>query len=335
MRKTIILSLLSIFLLVPNLSYGAAYYEGKTLTIVVGYKPGGGYDQYARLLAKHLSKYIPGNPSVIVQNMPGGGSVIAANSIYTTAKPDGLTIGTFNNSLVFNQLTKSQGVRFDLTKFAWIGSVASDVAVVAIRSDLPYKTAEDLRKAKEIVVGATGTGDTSYIVPIFLKEYAGIPFKIIVGYSSSSDVMLSIERKETDGRAGSYVSILPFIERGLVRPVIRSNVGISIPGVKDLPVDENLATTAKGKAVMAVRSGPEKMYRPYVAPPGTPENVMKILRDAFAGVTQDKAFLADASKSNMIVQLTTADGVLKIVRNVLSQPPEIADEIARFFKAEE
>ncbi|MGE5216031.1 MAG: Bug family tripartite tricarboxylate transporter substrate binding protein [Chloroflexota bacterium] len=333
MSSTAWLMVTAFLMLQPPLACAASYYEGKTITIVVGYKPGGGYDQYARLLAKHLPRYIPGSPTVIVQNMPGGGSVIAANYIYATAKPDGLTIGTFNNSLVFNQLTKSKGVRFDLTKFAWIGSVASDVAVVAIRSDLPYKTAADLRNAKEIVMGATGTGDTSYVVPIFLKEYAAMPFKLVVGYSSSSDVMLAIERKEVDGRAGSYVSILPFIQRGLVRPLIRSNVDIA--AVRNLPTDESLATSAKGKAVMAVRSGPEQMYRPYVATPGTPDSVMKILRDAFAQATSDKALLADAKKSSMTVEFTPADGVLKIVRNVLSQPPEIANEIGKFFKAEE
>jgi tripartite-type tricarboxylate transporter receptor subunit TctC len=331
--KSVVAAFFFVVLLLQGSSYGANYYDGKTITIVVGYKPGGGYDQYARLIAKHLPKYIPGNPTVIIQNMPGGGSVIATNYVYTTAKPDGLTIGTFNNSLVFNQLTKSPAVRFDLTKFAWIGSVASDVAVIAVRSDLPYKTVDDLRKAKEIVMGATGTGDTSYVVPVFLKEYAGIPFKMIVGYSSSSDVMLAIERKEVDGRAGSYISVLPFIERGLVRPLIRSNVDIA--AVRKLPTDESLATTAKGKAVMAVRSGPEQMYRPYVAPPATPENVMKILRDAFAKVTSDKALLADAAKSNMTVQFTPADGVLKLVQSALTQPPEIAAEIGKFFKAEE
>ncbi len=329
-RKLIFLIAL---LWIPGFSYGANYYDGKTITIVVGYKPGGGYDQYARLFAKHLPKYIPGAPTVIIQNMPGGGSVIAANYVYGTAKPDGLTIGTFNNSLVFNQLTKSAAVRFDLTKFAWIGSLASDVAVVAIRSDLPYKTAADLRKAKEIVMGATGTGDTSYVVPAFLKEYAGMPFKMIVGYSSSSDVMLAIERKEVDGRAGSYISILPFIERGLVRPVIRSNVDIA--AVKNLPTDESLATSPKGKAVMAVRAGPEQMYRPYVAPPGTPENVMKILRDGFAKAAADKELLADAKKSKMTVDFTPGDRVLKIVRSTLGQPPDIANEIGKFFKAEE
>ena len=145
--------------------------------------------------------------------------------------------------------------------------------------------------------------------------------------------MLAIERKEVDGRAGSYVSILPFIERGLVRPLIRSNVDIA--AVRNLPTDESLAVSAKGKAVMAVRSGPEQMYRPYVAPPGTPDATIKILRDAFAKVTLDKALLADAKKSEMAIQFTPADDVLKIIRDVLKQPPEIANEIGKFFKAEE
>ena len=144
------------------LVHAASYYEGKTITIVVGYKPGGGYDRYARLFAKHLTKHIPGSPAVIIQNVPGANSIIAANQIFSATKPDGLTLGTFNNGLVIAQLTKVEGVRFDLTKFAWIGSVASDAAVLTVRTDLPYKNVDDLRKAKEaVIIGATGPGSST------------------------------------------------------------------------------------------------------------------------------------------------------------------------------
>ena len=331
MRKVNAVTLFFAFLLVPFLSYGASYYEGKTLTIVVGYKPGGGYDTYARLLAKHLPKYLPGNPTIVVQNMPGANSIIGANHLYSVAKPDGLTIGTFNNGLVIAQLTRVEGVSFDLTKLSWIGSVANDAAVLTLRSDLPIKTVDDLRKVKEpVVIGATGPGSSTFDFPALLKEFAGINVKIISGYSSSSDVMLAIERKEVDGRAGSYASILPFIERGLVRPLVRTRV--SVPEIEKLPVDEDLATSARGKAILAIRSTPEAIYRPYAAPPGTPAEAMKMLRDAFAKVTSDKDLLADAKKGKVPIAYVSAEDSLKLIREVLNQPPEMAQEIAKYIK---
>ena len=314
----------------PVLALGASYYEGKTLTIVVGYKPGGGYDRYARLYAKYLPKHIPGSPTIIIQNMPGANSIIAANHLYSVAKPDGLTIGTFNNALTTAQLTKVEGVKYDLTKFSWIGSAASDAVILVVRSDLPYKTFDDMRKAKEIVIGTTGPGSSTHDFPSILKEFTGLNFKLVSGYSSSADVMLAIERKEADGRAGSYDSIKPFIDLGLVRPVIRNR--ISAPGIEKLPVDEQLTKDPKGKAIMAVNAAPTSIYRPFVAPPGTPAEVMKVLRDAFANASKDKELLAEAKKSKMTIDFASAEEALKIVREVLSQPAEMAREIGKYIK---
>jgi tripartite-type tricarboxylate transporter receptor subunit TctC len=320
-----------VLVMIPGLSYGANYYDGKTITIVVGYKPGGGYDRYARLLAKYLTTYIPGHPVVVIQNMPGGGSIISANHIYSVAKPDGLTIGTFNNALSTAQLIKVRGVKFDLTKFAWIGSAASDAVILSIRSDLPYKTVDDMRKAKEIVVGTTGPGSSTHDFPSILKEFAGFNnFKLVPGYSSSSDIMLAVERKEVDARAGSYDSIKPFIDRGLVRVVIRNRT--SAPGIEKIPVDEDLTTSPMGKAIMKVNGVPTKIYRPFVAPPGTPENVIKILRTAFADALKDKGLLAEAKKAKLTVDFTPADECVKVVREVLNQPPELAKEMAKYIK---
>jgi tripartite-type tricarboxylate transporter receptor subunit TctC len=322
---------LSLLMLNAALASAASYYEGKTITIVVGYKPGGGYDRYARLFGKYLTKYIPGSPAVIIQNMPGANSIIAANHIFSAAAPDGLTIGTFNNGLVVAQLTKVEGVKYDLRKLSWIGSLASDAAVLVVRADLPYGNVDDLRKAKEpIIIGATGPGSSTYDFPALLKEFAGLNFKMVPGYSSSSDVMLAIERKEVDGRGGSYASILPFIDRGLVRPLIRTRV--RVPEIEKLPVDEDLASTARGKAIMAVRSTPESMYRPYAAPPGTPAEAMKMLRDAFAKAANDKELLAEAKKTKLPIDYVGAEEALKVVREVLDQPPDMAQEIAKYIK---
>src|SRR5207237_2769964 len=168
-------------------------------------KPGGGYDATARMLARHLPNHLPGKPTVIVQNMPGGNSIIAANHMYAVAKPDGLTIGTFNRNLPIAQLTRVQGVKFDMTKFAWIGSAANEATILAIRNDLPYKNFDELRKAKEpVLIGSTGRGGNTHDFPLLLKDLLGVNLKIVSGYSSSADIMLAIERKEVDGRAGSY-----------------------------------------------------------------------------------------------------------------------------------
>jgi len=319
-----------VLLLNAPLASAASYYEGKTITVVVGYKPGGGYDRYARLIAKHLPKYIPGSPAVIIQNMPGASSVIAANHLYSIAKPDGLTFGTFNNATVIAQLIKVEGVRFDLSKFSWLGSAASDAVILTVRSDLPYKTAADLRKAKDFVIGTTGPGSSTHDFPTLLKEFAGFDFKLVPGYSSSSDVMLAVERKEVDGRAGSYDAIKPFIERGLVHAVLRNQT--SAPGIEKLPVDTALATSQRGKTIMTVNAIPTQIYRPFVAPPGMPKDVMKILSDGFANALKDKELLAEAKKGKMTIDYTPPEDALKVVAEVLSQPADIVKELTKYIK---
>jgi tripartite-type tricarboxylate transporter receptor subunit TctC len=306
-------------------------YAGKTVTIVVGYKAGGGYDATARLLARHLPKHIPGKPTMIVQNMPGANSLIAANHVYSVAKPDGLTISTFNRNLPIAQLTKVEGVKFDLRKFVWIGSAASEATILAIRSDLPYKTVEDLKKAdKPIIIGATGPGANTYDFPLLLKELLGLNLKIVTGYSSSADIMLAIERKEVDGRAGSLTSITPFIDRKLVRPIMRARA--VEPGIEQLPVDENLAPTPRAKAIMALRSAPEVIGRPYVMPPGTPEETANIMREAFAKVISDRELVAEATKAKMDLNFVHGDEAQKVIKELLEQPKDVVDEFSRYIK---
>jgi tripartite-type tricarboxylate transporter receptor subunit TctC len=306
-------------------------YAGKTVTIVVGYKAGGGYDATARLLARHLPKHIPGKPTMIVQNMPGANSLIAANHVYSVAKPDGLTVGTFNRNLPIAQLTGVQGVKFDMAKFAWVGSAASESTILAIRDDLPYRTFEDLKKAdKPVVIGATGPGANTYDFPLLLKELLGANLKIVSGYSSSSDIMLAIERKEVDGRAGSFSSIRPFIERKLVRPVMRARA--VEPGIEQLPVDESLAPNPRAKAIMALRSAPEVIGRPYVMPPGTPEEMAKIIREAFAKVMNDKELVAESTKAKMDLNFVHGDEAQKVIKEVLEQPKDVVEEFSKYIK---
>jgi tripartite-type tricarboxylate transporter receptor subunit TctC len=309
----------------------AQYYAGKTVTVIVGYKTGGGYDATARLLARHLPKHIPGKPTVIVQNMPGANSIIAANHVYNVAKPDGLSVATFNRNLPIAQLTGVQGVKFDMTKFAWVGSAASESTILAIRADLPYKSFEDLRKAdKEIVIGATGPGANTYDFPLLLRELLGVKIKIVSGYPSSADIMLAVERKEVDGRAGSYSSILRFIERGLVRPVIRARA--VEPGIEKLPVDESFAASPRAKAIMALRSAPEVIGRPYVMHPDTPAEHLKAMRAAFAAAIKDPELVAEGKKAKMELEYVSGDEAVKVMKEVLAQPKDVVDEFSKYIK---
>jgi tripartite-type tricarboxylate transporter receptor subunit TctC len=309
----------------------APSFSGKTVTIIVGYKPGGGYDATARLLSRHLPKHIPGKPSVVVQSMPGANSMIAANHVYNVAKPDGLTIATFNRNLPIGQLLKVDGVKYDMTKFAWIGSAASETTVLAIRSDLPYRTFDELRKSgRTLVIGATGPGASTYDFPLLLKELLGVSFKIVSGYSSSADIMLAIERKEVDGRAGSYSSMTSFVERKLVHPLIRGRA--AEPGIEQLPVDENLAPNARAKNVMALRSAPELVGRPYVMPPNTPAAIVRAMQEAFVRTIRDPELVAESKKARLDLEFVPGAEALKVMKEVLSQPRDVVDEFAKYIK---
>jgi len=309
----------------------AQSFAGKTVTIIVGYKPGGGYDATARMLARHLPKHIPGRPTVIVQNMSGANSVIAANHVYNVAKPDGLTIGTFNRNLPIAQLTGVDGVKYDITKFAWIGSAANESTILAIRADLPYKNFEELRKAKEtVVIGSTGPGANTHDFPLLLKDLVGVNLKIVSGYSSSADIMLAVERKEVDGRAGSFTSLRPFIERGVVRPIVRARS--TEPGIDKLPVDESFAPNPRAKAIMALRSAPELVARPYVMPPKTPAEIVKAMREAFARTIDDPELVAEGKKSKIDLEYMPGDQAQKILADVMNQPKDLVAEFAKYIK---
>jgi len=331
-RRVSILLGLSLFLLLcyPHRSSATSFYGGKVLKIIVGYGPGGGYDRVARLLAKYLPNYIPGKPNVVVQNMPGADTMIAANYLFNIAKPDGLTIGTFNRGLVFSTVLKAEGARYDLTKFSWIGSAAVESSVLIFNKSLGYKTIEDVAKSKStLAIGGTGSVDVLNIIPIFLKGFLGYNFKFVT-YPDAAAIMLAMERKEVDGRGASYSSVKPFIERGLVLPVLRGRVVEA--GIEQLPVDEDLVKNPVEKTLMAMRSAPDRIGRPFVAPPGTPEKEMSVLKDAFARVVKDPALQQDAKKSQLSLEYVNAAEVQKVLQYLLNQPPEIVKEFGKYVK---
>ena len=317
--------------LVPAPAWAQApFYDGKTITVVIGAKSGS-LEIATRIVSRHLGKYIPGNPTVIVQNMPGAAHLVATNHVYNVAKPDGLTLLAVNPTVGIGQLTKVDAVRFDLRKFEWLGSSGADGVALSIRADLPYKTWDDLRKSgKELVVGTTGPGSNAHDFPLLLKEFAGAKFRLVSGYPANSDILLAVERKEVDAWAAFATTIKLAVDRGAVRPLVRGR--IAIPGFEKLPVDEDLATSPVGKAIMGIRAAPLAIGRAFAATPGTPADRVKVLGDAFAKAMQDKELIADAEKAKIGIGYIPPQEVTKMFAALFEQPPEVQKEMVKYIK---
>lgn len=307
-----------------------SFYEGKTVTAVIGAN-GGSLETATRIVSRHLGKYIPGNPTVIVQNMPGAAHLVATNHVYNIAKPDGLTLIAVNPAVGIAQLSKVSAVRFDLRKFEWLGSSGADGVAMAIRPDLPYKTWDEFMKSgKELVVGTTGPGSNAHDFPLLLKEFAGANLKLVAGYPANADVLLALERKEVDAWAAFATTIKIAADRGAVRPIVRGRV--ALPGFEQLPVDENLAKNPVGKAIMGIRAVPLTIGRVFAAPPGTPADRVKILREAFSKAMQDKDLLADAKKAKIGIHYIPPAEVEQTFVELMNQTPEVLKEMTKYIK---
>jgi tripartite-type tricarboxylate transporter receptor subunit TctC len=313
----------------PVLAQGS-FYEGKTVSVVIG-ASGGSLEIASRIVARHLGRQLPGNPNVIVQNMTGAAHLVATNNVYNVAKPDGLTLLAANPNVGIAQLTKVEAARFDLRRFQWLGSTGADGVALSIRSDLPYQSWEELKKSgRELVVGTTGPGSNAHDFPLLLKEFAGAKFRLVSGYPANADILLAIERKEVDVWAAFATTIKLAADRGAVRPLVRGRV--SIPGFEQLPVDETLATSAVGKAIMGIRAAPLAIGRAFAAPPATPSDRVKLLREALAKVVKDAEFNEEMKKARIEVGYISPEEVLKMFNGLLDQPPEVQKEMVKYIK---
>lgn len=337
MRRMWMLSIAVGFSMMPTVASSvqaqANFYEGKTITLVIGAKGAGSLIAATQIVAHHLGKYIPGKPSVIVQNMPGAAHLLATNSVFNVARPDGLTLLASNPNVAVAQLAKVEQVRFDVRKFHWLGSTGPDGVALSIRADLPYKNFDDIRKANnDLIVGTTGPGSNAHDFPLLLKEFAGAKFKLVSGYPSNGDVMLALERKEVDVWAALATTIKLAVDQGIVRAIVRGRV--ATPGFEHLPVDEDLATSSVGKAIMGIRAAPLAIGRAFAATPGTPADRVAILREAFAKVLKDPEFLAEGKKAKIDFQYISAEQVLKDFTALLNQTPEVLKEMGKYIKLE-
>ncbi len=335
-------SLASLFLLSVTCTASAQtpFYQSKTIRIVVGNLPGDTHDLFARAYARSMGKYIAGNPEIIVQNMPGAGTMIAANHVFNIAKPDGLTLGSVSPALYYAQLTGSKEVRFDWPKFTWIGSPEKNGHVLFMRSDSPYKTLEDIRDAKEPPrCSATGVGTSGHDVPKLFEETLGLKFRIITGYPGGAEQDLAIERGEVHCRAittAAFFAREPFkswYKSGFVRIMIQTSRQRN-PKVSDVPtlfelMDQHKTPEIKQRQALVYLGAGGFGSWPILSSPGLPGDRTAMLRDAYTKTLKDPDFLAEAKKNGWELRPVSGEELQTLAKEVIDQPPEVVEWLKR------
>jgi tripartite-type tricarboxylate transporter receptor subunit TctC len=305
------------------------FYKGKTIRFVVGFAPGGGYDLSARIVGRHMSKHIPGNPTIVVENMTGAGSLIAANYTYNSAKPDGLFVGIWNGAYVLRQALGDKAVRFDGRKLGWIGAPTKGTPFCSIMAHTGLKSLKDIvTSSRELKMGSTGPGSTYDDMPQILNRTLGTKFKVVSGYEGTSTILVAMRRREMDGGCWTWESA-----RTTARPMLDAKGDEKLipflihsrwedPEVKDLPLIPEVIKGADNLSAYRTWSGTYEFQRPFSVPPGTPKDRLQILRKAFAATLKDPEFLAEAEKSKAEVTYVSAEEIGKHVNQVLAITPK-------------
>ena len=297
---------------------GQDFYKGKTIVLIVGTAPGGGFDTYSRMLARHMGKYLPGNPNTIVQNMPGAGQLIAANHLYNRAQPDGLTVGHFSGSVIFRHVLGDQGVMFDGKKFGWLGTPAPERHTCVVTEKSGVKTLEDWHASRRpIKLGSLGPGNSTSAWPHLLRVVLGLPISVIEGFKGTSDIRLAAEAGEVDGACWGWDSIkvtwAKGVESGFVRPAIQMTLE-PISDLPNVPVAIQQAKTKEGQDLLRLAAqayGPASIA--YSVPPGLPKDRLLTLQNGFMATMKDPEFLAEAKKANLIVNPIDGPNISKTV----------------------
>jgi tripartite-type tricarboxylate transporter receptor subunit TctC len=311
----------------PAAAQGVAdFYRGKQITFMVGSSPGGGYDAIARLVARHLGKHIPGNPNVIVQNTPGGGSITMSNRIYRGTAQDGTIIGLVQRGVLLAQLTKQSNVQFDVTKINWIGSVSPEISLVAAWYTAPVKTAQDLL-TKQLIVGGTGATSDLEASARLLNATIGAKFKIVSGYPGQGDVSLAMERGEIQGTADwSWSEIkarhADYLEGKKINLLLQNALRKS-PDLPDVPLAIDFIKDDTDRKVAQLYFGLKEVARPILAAPGVPADRLAALRAAFDMLKDDPDFKADAEKVGIEVDPTPARKIEDYIKLTTAASPEV------------
>jgi tripartite-type tricarboxylate transporter receptor subunit TctC len=308
-------------------SGAADFYEGKTVTLVVGFSSGGGYDQYARMLARHLGDHIPGRPTVIVQNMPGAGSLTAVKYLDINAPVDGTVIAIFNNGLLVQSVTIPDKVDVTFTNYAWLGSITPDYRVCYAWAATGVQSWDDMMKRKQFVLGSTGKGSGNYINGAILRQVFHAPVKQILGFPGSAEQRLAIERGELDGDCGSWTSIpVDWVRDHKINPFVRFSAQRPAYIPESARYVGDFAKTPDQKELVELLSSGDQIGRPFILSKRVPADRLAILRTAFDATMKDAGFLADAKKQNLTVDPMTGQDAEKIVAKIAKAPPKLVAE---------
>jgi tripartite-type tricarboxylate transporter receptor subunit TctC len=322
----------------PSPSYAqspAEFYKGRNVDLYIGYSAGGAYDLYARVIARHLGKHIPGNPTIVPRNMEGAGSLRLTNWLYNVAPKDGTAIGTIGRGTAFDPLLGSRGAQFQADKFTWIGSANNEVSICVAWKTSGITKLEDTL-TKELIVGGTGQAADTDQFPRILNGVLGTKFKIVTGYPGGNDVTLALERGEVKGRCGwSWSSVLATQKRWTDDKSIIILAQLSLskhPDLPDVPLVMDFAKTEDQQQIFRLIFARQVIGRPFLAPPGVPKDRAEALRAAFMDTMKDPEFLADAEKSQLEINPVSGADVEKLIKEIYQTPKALADKAAEFIR---
>lgn len=305
-----------------------SFYAGKTVNLLIGTASGGGYDLYARALARQLGKHLPGQPNVVPKNMPGAGSLVLANHLYAVAPRDGLTFGALQRQAPLDPLLQGDksAAKFDAAKFTWIGSISSETGFGIAATSAGIDSFADL-KSKELIISAQGGASDTEIMPRAINAVLGTKMKIVTGYSGSADALLALERGEvggyfTGGWAGVRNTVEPWLKAGKVKLLVQISTRKS-PEFPDLPLIMDFAATDNQRQVLALAFASQVWGRPYAAPPEVAVDRAAVLRDAFAKTIADPAFVTEVEKLNFTIDPLSGEEMARMIREVYAAPPAI------------
>jgi tripartite-type tricarboxylate transporter receptor subunit TctC len=313
----------------------AEFYKGKSIDLDIGFSVGGGYDLYARLIARRLGDHIPGNPTVVPKNIEGAGSLRLANYLYAAAPKDGTVIGAISRGAAFDPLLNENGASFDASKFSWIGSANNEVSLCVALTSSGITKFDDLF-TRQLTIGSTGTGEDTYQFPALMNAALGTKFKIVTGYPGGNDVTLALERGEVQGRCGwSWSSLKATRLNWVVRKRIVILVQLSLSkhaDLPDVPLIMDLAKTDEVRQIFKMIFARQTMGRPYAAPPELPADRLTALRKAFMDTMTDKEFLYDADQNKFEINPVDGDGLEALVNEVYRTPADVMRKAAKMLQ---